>query len=46
MTSDKINVYGHIHDKPVDSKFNDENHLCVSLDKTEFKPYILMKNYK
>ncbi len=39
----KINIYGHIHDKPVDPRFDDENHLCVSLDKTKFKPHLLVK---
>ena len=40
---DKVNIYGHIHDKPIDPKFDDNNHMCVSLDKTNFKPVLLME---
>ena len=36
-----INVYGHIHNNPIDEKYNDKNHMCVSLDKTKFKPVLL-----
>ncbi len=43
IEKDKINVYGHIHNKPVDPKFDDKNHLCVSLDKMKFKPMLLME---
>lgn len=28
----KINVFGHIHDKPLDERFNKDNHICVSCD--------------
>ena len=36
-----INIYGHIHDKPIDKKFDNQNHICVSIDKTQFKPVML-----
>lgn len=38
----KINIYGHIHDKPVEKEYDDDNHICVSLDRTNFKPLYLM----
>lgn len=43
VPENKINVYGHIHEKNVDPKFDDINHLCVSLDRTDFKPLLLIK---
>lgn len=43
VTSPKINVYGHIHDKPINPKYDDKNHLCISADKIEFKPFLLME---
>ena len=43
VVADKVNVYGHIHNKPVNPKFNDKNHICVSLDKTDFKPILLIE---
>ena len=43
IKNDKVNVYGHIHNKPVEPKFDDKNHICVSLDKTEFKPLLLVE---
>lgn len=33
-----INVFGHIHDKPLDEKYNKENHFCVSCDVIEYMP--------
>ena len=36
-----INVFGHIHDKPLDAKFNKENHICVSCDVIDYTPQIL-----
>lgn len=32
------NVFGHIHDKPLDEKFNKENHVCVSCDVIDYTP--------
>lgn len=43
VEDNKVNVYGHIHNKPIDPKFDDKNHICVSLDKTEFKPLLLVE---
>ena len=43
VSNDKVNVYGHIHDKPVDPIFDNKNHICVSLDKTDFKPILLIE---
>lgn len=43
VEKDKINVYGHIHDKPADKQFDDSNHLCACLDKTDFKPILLLE---
>ena len=28
----KINVFGHIHNKPLGKRFNKENHICISCD--------------
>jgi len=41
VSKNKINVYGHIHNKPVETKYDDDSHICVSLDKTNFKPIYL-----
>lgn len=43
INSSFINLYGHIHDKPVDTKYDDDNHICVCLDKTNFEPLLLIK---
>ncbi len=34
----KINVFGHIHDKTLDERFNKENHICVSCDVVDYTP--------
>lgn len=34
----QINVFGHIHDKPLDKKFNKRNHICVSCDVVDYTP--------
>jgi len=39
----KINIYGHIHDKKIEPKYDNSNHLCVSIDRTSFKPMLLME---
>lgn len=42
-----INVFGHIHDKPLDEKYNKENHFCVSCDVVDYIPVRLEDiNYK
>lgn len=33
-----INVFGHIHEKPLDEKFNKDNHICVSCDVVDYNP--------
>ena len=33
-----INIYGHIHDKELDSKFNPNIHKCVSVEKINYSP--------
>ncbi len=34
----KINVFGHIHNKPLDERFNKNNHICVSCDVIDYTP--------
>lgn len=34
----KNNVFGHIHDKPLDSKFESYNHFCVCCDVLDYVP--------
>ena len=41
VESKYINIFGHIHDKPLDEKFNKENHICVSCDVINYTPIIL-----
>lgn len=38
---EKINVFGHIHDKPLDKRFNKNNHICVSCDVIDYTPIII-----
>ena len=37
----KINVFGHIHDKPLDTRFSRNNHICVSCDVIDYTPQII-----
>lgn len=37
----KINVFGHIHDKPLDERFNKDNHICVSCDVVDYRPQMI-----
>jgi len=37
----KINVFGHIHDKPLDEKYDKNNHICVSCDVVDYTPQII-----
>ena len=37
----KINVFGHIHDKPSDERFNKDNHICVSCDVVDYMPQMI-----
>jgi calcineurin-like phosphoesterase family protein len=34
----KINIHGHIHNTPLNEKFNPNNHLCVSVEKINYTP--------
>ena len=38
---EKINVFGHIHDKPLDERFDKDNHICVSCDVVDYTPIII-----
>lgn len=38
---EKINVFGHIHNKPLDMRFNKDNHICVSCDVVDYTPIII-----
>lgn len=40
----KINVFGHIHDKPLDVRFDKNNHICVSCDVVDYKPIAIDTN--
>ena len=33
-----VNVFGHIHDKPLDEKYDKRNHFCVSCDVIDYTP--------
>ena len=37
----KINIFGHIHDKPLDERFNKDNHICVSCDVVDYMPQMI-----
>lgn len=39
----KINVFGHIHDKPLDNKFDANNHFCVCCDVLNYVPIEITK---
>ncbi len=41
----QINILGHIHDKPLDERFNKDNHICVSCDVVDYMP-ISMESIK
>ena len=34
----QINIFGHIHDKPLDERFDKKNHICVSCDVIDYTP--------
>jgi len=38
VKEDYINVFGHIHNKPLDERFNKNNHICVSCDVIDYTP--------
>lgn len=39
----QINIFGHIHDKPLDEKFDKKNHICVSCDVVDYTPVSISK---
>lgn len=39
----QINVFGHIHDKPLDERFDKDNHICVSCDVIDYTPVSVEK---
>lgn len=43
VESDKINIYGHIHNSDIDPIFDDPNHKCICLERTRYKPLLLMR---
>lgn len=36
-----INVFGHIHNKPLDEKFKKNSHICVSCDVIDYTPVLV-----
>lgn len=38
VLENQINVFGHIHDKPLDERFEKKNHICVSCDVINYTP--------
>ena len=38
-----INVFGHIHNKSLDERFNKNNHICVSCDVIDYTPISIEK---
>ncbi len=38
LPEERINIFGHIHDKPLDEKYNKNNHFCVSCDVIDYTP--------
>ena len=34
----QINIFGHIHNKPLGEKFDKKNHICVSCDVIDYTP--------
>ena len=45
LEENQINVFGHIHDKPLDEIFQKNNHICVSCDIIDYTP-IKIDTYK
>ena len=44
VPDNKINIFGHIHNKEIDEEFNDENHICICPEKTDYKPVLLIED--
>lgn len=45
LEENQINIFGHIHDKPLDENFQKNNHICVSCDIINYTP-IKIDTYK
>ena len=43
VEENQINIFGHIHDKPLDRKFDTKNHICVSCDVVHYTPVSISK---
>lgn len=44
VPDDKLNIHGHIHNAPLDiSQFNKDNHICVSVEMTNYEPVNLIE---
>ena len=43
VEENQINIFGHIHDKPLDERFNKKNHICVSCDVVDYIPVSISK---
>ena len=43
VEENQINIFGHIHDKPLDERFNKKNHICVSCDVADYIPVSISK---
>ncbi len=43
VEENQVNVFGHIHDKPIDKKFDKKNHVCVSCDVVDYIPVSISK---
>ncbi len=43
VEENQINIFGHIHDKPLDRKFDTKNHICVSCDVVHYTPVSINK---
>lgn len=38
VSSNQINIHGHIHNNPLPKEFNPNNHICVSVELHNYKP--------
>ena len=38
VRENQINIFGHIHDKPLYERFEKKNHICVSCDMVDYTP--------
>ncbi|MFR0823046.1 MAG: hypothetical protein ACLU84_01805 [Clostridia bacterium] len=38
LEENQINIFGHIHDKPLDERFNENSHVYLSCDVVDYTP--------